>query len=151
MYAFANDSDSEDPWPGIVDVFWPDALCKEGYYTKTCTTTAATEGYHSFKAVGVDDDSAQTEATIDILFTNIAPYSTIINLYDEAGIIASDEQQIWQLDEDQLVTIKGQAEDSVDDIEQLSHTWWPDDQQSSLIYFLTGRVTQFDMSFPIQR
>ena len=147
LYAFSNDSDSEDPFPGVVDVFWPDALCKEGYYTKTCTTTAATEGYHSFKAVGVDDDSAQTEATIDILFTNIAPYSTIINLYDEAGIIASDEQQIWQLDEDQLVTIKGQAEDSVDDIEQLSHTWWPDDQQSSLIYFLTGRVTQFDMSW----
>ena len=147
LYAFANDSDSEDPWPGIVDVFWPEAQCMEGYYTKTCTTTAPTEGFHSFKAVGVDDDLAQTEAYIDILFTNIIPHSTIINLYNDSGIITSDEQQIWQLDEDQVVTIKGQAEDSVDDIDQLSHTWWPDDRQSSLIYFLTGRVTQFDMNW----
>jgi len=147
LYAFANDSDSEDPWPGVVDVFWPDAQCLEGYYTKKCTTTAPTEGYHSFKAIGVDDDSTQTEVDINILFTNIAPHSTIINLYDESGIITSDEQQIWQLDEDQIVTIKGQAEDSIDDIEDLSHTWWPDDKQASLIYFLTGRVTQFDMNW----
>ena len=147
LYAFANDTDSEDPFPGVVDVFWPDAQCMEGYYTKTCTTTAPTEGYHSFKAIGVDDDLAQTEADINILFTNIAPHSTIINLYDNSGIIESDEQQIWQLDEDQLVTIKGQAEDSVDDIEELDHTWWPDNRQSDLIYFLKGRVTEFDMSW----
>ncbi len=147
LYAFANDSDSEDPWPGIVDVFWPDAQCMEGYYTKTCTTTAPTEGYHSFKAVGVDDDLSQTEATIDILFTNIAPHSTIINLYNDSGIITSDEQKIWQLDEDEIVTIKGQASDSIDDINDLSHTWYPDDRQSSLIYFFTGRVTQFEMNW----
>ena len=147
LYAFANDSDSEDSFPGVVDVFWPDAQCMEGYYTKTCTTTAPTEGYHSFKAIGVDDDLAQTEAEINILFTNIAPHSTIINLYENGVIIESDEQQIWQLDEDQLVRIKGQAEDSVDDIEQLDHTWWPDNRQSDLIYFLEGRVTEFDMSW----
>ena len=34
----------------------PMLQCMEGYYTKTCTTTAPTEGYHTFKAVGVDDD-----------------------------------------------------------------------------------------------
>ena len=134
-------------FPGVVDVFWPDAQCAEGYYTKTCTTTAPTEGYHTFKAVGVDDDLAQTEAFIDILFTNIAPHSTIINLYENGGIIESDEQQIWQLDEDQMVTIKGQAEDSIDDINSLDHTWWPDNRQPNLIYFLEGRVTEFDMSW----
>ena len=147
LYAFANDSDSEDSWPGVVDVFWPDAQCKEGYYTKVCTTTALTEGYHTFTAIGVDDDSTATETRINILFTNIAPHSTIINLYNEAGIISSDDQKIWQLDEDQVVTIRGQAEDSIDDIETLRHIWWPDDQQSSLIYDLTGRTTEFEMSW----
>ena len=97
--------------------------------------------------MGVDDDLAQTEAFIDILFTNIAPHSTIINLYENGGIIESDEQQIWQLDEDQMVTIKGQAEDSIDDINSLDHTWWPDNRQPNLIYFLEGRVTEFDMSW----
>ena len=147
LYAFANDTDSEDVFPGVVDVFWPDAQCAEGYYTKTCTTTAPTEGYHTFRAVGVDDDLAQTEAFIDILFTNIAPHSTIINLYENGAIIESDEQQIWQLDEDQMVTIKGQAEDSVDDIDNLAHTWWPDNREPNLIYFLEGRITEFDMSW----
>ncbi|MEC7255206.1 MAG: hypothetical protein VXV76_01200 [Candidatus Thermoplasmatota archaeon] len=147
LYAFANDTDSEDVFPGVVDVFWPDAQCMEGYYTKTCTTTAPTEGYHTFKAVGVDDDLAQTEAFIDILFTNIAPHSTIINLYQDGSIIEADEQQIWQLDEDQIVSIKGQAEDSVDDIDALDHTWWPDNRQPNMIYFLEGRVTEFEMSW----
>ena len=97
LYAFANDTDSEDPFPGVVDVFWPDAQCKEGYYTKVCTTTALTEGYHTFTAIGVDDDSTATETRINILFTNIAPHSTIINLYNEAGIISSDDQKICLL------------------------------------------------------
>ena len=147
LYAFANDSDSEDVWPGVVDVFWPTAQCQEGYYTRVCTTTAPTEGWHTFTAIGTDDDSSSTTATIDIKFTNIAPHSTIINLYNDSGTIPSDEQKIWQLDEDQVVLVKGQAEDSIDDIETLSHTWWPDDKQGSLIYFLEGRVTQFEMSW----
>ena len=147
LYAFANDSDSEDVWPGVVDVFWPTAQCQEGYYTRVCTTTAPTEGWHTFTAIGTDDDSSTTTATIDIKFTNIAPHSTIINLYNDSGTILSDEQKIWQLDEDQVVLVKGQAEDSIDDIETLSHTWWPDDKQGSLIYFLQGRVTQYEMSW----
>ena len=147
LYAFTNDSDSEDVWPGVVDVYWPNAQCQEGYYTRVCTTTAPTEGWHQFTAIGTDDDSSSTTATIDIKFTNIAPHSTTINIYDNSGTISSDEQKIWQLNEDQVVVVKGQAEDSIDDIETLSHTWWPDDKQSSLIYFLEGRVTQFEMSW----
>ena len=81
------------------------------------------------------------------MFTNIVPHSTIINLYENGEIIEADEQQIWQLDEDQIVTIKGQAEDSIDDIEQLSHTWWPDNRQNDLILFLNGRVTEFEMDW----
>ena len=33
LYVFANDSDSENPWPGLVDVHWPNAQCDQGYYT----------------------------------------------------------------------------------------------------------------------
>ena len=34
LYVFANDSDSEDAWPGLVDIHWPTAKCEEGYYTR---------------------------------------------------------------------------------------------------------------------
>lgn len=145
LYAYANDSDSEDVWPGVVDVFWPDTICKEGYYTRVCTTTAPTEGWHTFTAVGTDDDSASTMASIDIKFTNIAPHSTTIGLLKDESFILSDEQQIWQLEEDEVVTVRGQALDSIDDLESLTHTWWPDGQEPSLMYTYSGRVSNFPM------
>ncbi|MDP6188428.1 MAG: hypothetical protein QF699_03805, partial [Candidatus Poseidoniaceae archaeon] len=145
LYAYANDSDSEDVWPGVVDVYWPDAICQEGYYTRVCTTTAPTEGWHTFTAVGTDDDSASTMATIDIKFTNIAPHGTSIALLQNDAILASDEQQIWYLDEDESVNVRGQALDSIDDLDTLTHTWWPDGQEPSLMYSFTGRVSTFPM------
>ena len=145
LYAYANDSDSEDAWPGVVDVYWPDAICQEGYYTRVCTTTAPTEGWHTFTAVGTDDDSSTTMATIDIKFTNIAPHGTSIALLQNDAILASDEQQIWYLDEDESVNVRGQALDSIDDLDTLTHTWWPDGQEPSLMYSFTGRVSTFPM------
>ena len=145
LYAFANDSDSEDVWPGLVDVHWPDTLCNEGYYTRVCTTTAPTEGIHTFTAVATDDDYATTSTTIDIQFTNIAPYGASIALQKNNQFLESDEQQIWHLDEDEDVIVKGQALDSVDDVETLTHTWWPDNEQPSLMYTFTGRTSTFPM------
>ena len=145
LYAFANDSDSEEVWPGVVDVHWPDALCKEGYYTRVCTTTAPTKGWHTFTAVATDDDSETTAATFDVRFTNIAPHSASIALQKNNQFIESDEQQIWQLDEDEHIVVKGQALDSIDDLEGLTHTWWPDGQQPSLMYSFPGRTSTFPM------
>ena len=147
LYAFANDSDSEEVWPGVVDVHWPDALCKEGYYTRVCTTTAPTEGWHTFTAVATDDDYETTAATFDIRFTNIAPHSASIALQKNNQFIQSDEQQIWQLDEDESIVVKGQALDSIDDLEGLTHTWWPDGQQPSLMYSFSGRTSTFPMQW----
>ena len=147
LYAFANDSDSEETFPGVVDVHWPGTLCNEGYYTRVCTTTAPTEGWHSFTAVATDDDYATTVATIDIQFTNIAPYSASIALKKNGQFLASDEQQIWHLDEDEEVIVKGQALDSVDDLATLTHTWWPDGEQPSLMYTFNGRTSDFAMQW----
>ena len=41
--------------------------------------------------------------------------------------------------------VKGQALDSVDDLEDLTHTWWPDGQQPSLMYSFPGRTSTFPM------
>ena len=147
LYAFANDSDSEEIGPGVVDIHWPDSICKEGYYTRVCTTTAPTEGWHTFSAVATDDDYATTIATIDIQFTNIAPYSASVALQKNGQFLASDEQQIWHLDEDEEVIVKGQALDSIDDLETLTHTWWPDSEQPSLMYTFTGRTSDFAMQW----
>ena len=112
-----------------------------------CTTTAPTEGWHTFSAVATDDDYATTVATIDIQFTNIAPYSASVALQKNGQFLASDEQQIWHLDEDEEVIVKGQALDSIDDLETLTHTWWPDSEQPSLMYTFTGRTSDFAMQW----
>ena len=145
LYAYANDSDSEKVWPGVVDVYWPNSICQEGYYTRVCTTTAQHEGWHSFLAIAEDDDFTKTTASIDIKFTNIAPHGTTIQLLNGSIAMESDNQHIWQVDEDQLVNVKGQSDDSIDDIDNLIHTWWPDDAQPSLIEILEGRTSQFPM------
>ena len=145
LYAYANDTDSEDPFPGVVDVYWPNAICEEGYYTRVCTTTAPTEGWHTFQAVGVDDDSAMTMASIDIRFTNIDPHGLSVTMTNESGPIHLDVQQTWHVEEDQIVTLRGQALDSIDDLDGLKHRWWPDDAQPNLIKTFDGRVSEFEM------
>ena len=145
LYAYANDSDSEKVWPGVVDIYWPGANCEEGYYTRVCTTTSNVEGLKTFTAVGTDDDSATTSATFEVKFTNIQPHSINIQMVDENGPIAMDAQDTWHVTEDQSVSVRGQAQDSVDDIEGLTHTWWPDDAQPSLIRVFDGRTSEYDM------
>ena len=145
LYAYANDSDSEKVWPGVVDVYWPNTICQEGYYTRICTTTAPVEGWYSFLAIGEDDDFTKTTASIDIKFTNIAPHGTTIQLLNGSTAMESDNQHIWQVEEDQLVNVKGQSEDSIDDIDELTHTWWPDDAQPSLMKSFEGRISQYPM------
>ena len=145
LYAYANDTDSEDPFPGIVDVYWPNAICEEGYYTRVCTTTAPTEGWHTFQAVGVDDDSSMSMASIDIRFTNINPHGLSVTMNNESGPLPLDVQQTWHVQEDQIVNLRGQALDSIDDLDGLTHRWWPDDAQPNLIKTFDGRVSEFEM------
>ena len=124
LYVFANDSDSEDSWPGLVDVHWPNAQCEEGYYTRVCTTTAWEEGMQTFTAVGTDDDGSQTTATIDIEFTNIAPHDVAVTMRDEYNnLVDVASQMTWQVQEDQEVELSARAEDSIDDLSGLSYEW----------------------------
>ena len=140
LYACANDSDSEKVWPGVVDIYWPLQLQKVLH-----------PGVHDLHrgwktaAVGTDDDRATATATFDVKFTNIRPHSINVQMVDDDGPVVMDAQDTWHVSEDQTVTIKGQAQDSVDDIEDLTHTWWPDDAQPSLIRVFDGRTSEFEM------
>ena len=124
LHVLANDSDSEESWPGVVDVYWPNVNCKEGYYTRKCTTTAWEEGLHTFTAIGVDDDGNETYASIDIEFTNIAPHDVAVTMWDTNGNLISPEGQMtWKINEDQEVELQARAEDSIDDLSTLRYEW----------------------------
>jgi len=68
-----------------------------------------------------------------------------VQMVDADGPILMDAQNTWHVDEDQYVTVRGQAQDSVDDIDSLTHTWWPDDAQPSLMRVFDGRTSEFEM------
>ena len=58
-----------------------------------------------FQAVGVDDDSAMTMASIDIRFTNINPHGLSVTMTNESGPLPLDVQQTWHVQEDQIVNL----------------------------------------------
>jgi hypothetical protein len=121
--AFAFDIDSEDEWPGVVDVYWPDSNCIEGYYTRRCTTTSAFEGLQTITAYGSDDDGEISTTSIEIDFSNIAPHDMAITMWENGNIITPDGQLTWHIDEDQEVELIARAEDSRDDVDDLHYSW----------------------------
>ncbi len=121
--AFAFDIDSEDEWPGVVDVYWPESNCLEGYYTRRCTTTSVFEGLQTITAYGSDDDGEITTTSIEIDFSNIAPHDMAIAMWENGDIITPDGQLTWHIDEDQEVELIARAEDSRDDVDDLHYSW----------------------------
>ena len=79
-----------------------------------CTTTSTTEGWKTFTAVGTDDDRATTTATFDVKFTNIRPHSINVQMVDDEGPVVMDAQDTWHVNEDQTVSIKGQAQEFIE-------------------------------------
>ena len=112
--------------------------------TTTCfTTTASTEGGRPSPPLA--PTMTPTATATRCQFTNIQPHSINVQMIDDEGPIVMDAQDTWHVEEDQAVTVKGQAQDSVDDIDDLTHTWWPDDAQPSLIRVFDGRTSEFEM------
>jgi len=148
LTAHASDNDSEDTWPGLVDVYWPDTECEEGYWTHVCTTTSKSEGLQIFSAVATDDDGAISTADIVIDFTNIAPHDIQMSMWDESdNVIRPDSQLTWQVNEDQEVWLTSLAQDSMDDVEILQHRWLPDDTRPEWTENEAGRTSRIEASW----
>ena len=60
-----------------------------------------------------------TIASIDIRFTNINPHGLSVTMTNDSGPLPLDVQQTWHVREDQVVTLRGQALDSIDDLDSL--------------------------------
>jgi len=123
LLAVGNDSDSEDPWPGVVDVHWPDAQCLEGWYTHECTVTWNQEGLRRYTAVATDDDGSTSETTVDLFYNNIAPFDLDIEVWGQSDLLEPDQQGAWHVYEDSEVFLVGMASDSLNDLEELQHSW----------------------------
>ncbi len=148
MEVFANDTDSEDDWPGLVDIYWPDANCLEGYFTRTCTTTSNVEGLKTFTAVGTDDDGEFTYADWDVEFTNAVPHDVNVTIWNEDGQdMEPNSQGTFQVNEDDIFWLRADAIDSQDDLASLEWRWRPDDQNTSWFERTEGDSTAIEVAW----
>ncbi len=149
MEVFANDTDSEDDWPGLVDIYWPTANCLEGYFTRTCTTTSNVEGLESFTAIGTDDDGELTHAMWNITFTNAIPKDVNVSLWSALGQgIEADQQGTFQVLEDDVMWLRAEAVDSLDDLSTLEWRWRPDDQNTTWFVRTEGDTSAIEVAWP---
>jgi hypothetical protein len=100
--------------------------CDEGPITMECTVTPMEEGDFVMRLSATDDDDEETIASYTVDITNIAPRAVVIRM--DGGTAANDEPApaTWEVDEDQQVTLSGEAIDTLNDQSSLNWHWSPD-------------------------
>jgi len=103
--------------------------CEQGLVGMECTITPLEEGMFRIQATVEDDDFAATNNWFDLLVTNIAPSDAVITMWrgDEQVFDASDRTPpIWEIFEDEPIILRGDAHDSLNDMDSLTWGWQPD-------------------------
>ncbi|MBT4059142.1 MAG: hypothetical protein HOE69_02395 [Euryarchaeota archaeon] len=100
--------------------------CEEGSaITMACTVTPLEEGDYIMQLHGTDDDGAVTTGTFVLQVSNIAPRDVVMTM--DGGAEDNDEPApaTWTVFEDQQVTLKGEAVDTMNDQDSLTWNWIP--------------------------
>ncbi len=119
------DMDTSNPF-SPVDIAWQTA-CEEGSTVSArCTITPSIEGEYTIEVIGMDDDGATVTETVTIDVTNIAPSNPGAEVWRGNTKLTPDTRGVYSVDEGDALEIRGWAEDSENDIDDLIHLWSPD-------------------------
>lgn len=100
-------------------------VCDEGPITMLCTVTPVEEGEFLMEVHGTDDDGAVTTAQFSLQVGNIAPRAPTMSLTGGSAANTEPAPAIWQVDEDQQVTLIGNGVDTMNDQSSLTWNWNP--------------------------
>jgi len=102
--------------------------CESGVQVSpTCEVTPMEEGIFTVQVMVQDDDGAVTTGDFNLVVTNIGPSDATMTMWDGDVEMTDDRiPAIWQVNEDQVVTLKGTVHDSLNDMDSLSWGWQPD-------------------------
>ena len=126
IFRITNISDQDTQNPSAPIEFVWDKECLEGRVSQVCTLTPMDEGNFTVKLEATDDDGAKTTAEHTISVINLAPSNPVAELYSEEGRIFPDSRGVFTVNEGEVVTFLGQAEDSSNDLDSLIQVWKPD-------------------------
>ena len=119
------DMDTNNPI-SPVDIAWQTA-CEEGSTVSArCTVTPSEEGNYTIEVIAMDDDGAKTTEEITVEVTNIAPNNLGAELWLSNTRLTPDSRGVYTVNEGDVVEIRGWAEDSPNDIDELIHLWSPE-------------------------
>lgn len=119
------DMDTSNPF-SPVDIAWQTA-CEEGSTVSArCTVTPRVEGEYTIEVIGMDDDGATVTETVTIDVTNIAPSNPGAEVWSGNTKLTPDTRGVYSALEGDSLEIRGWAEDSENDIDDLVHLWAPD-------------------------
>lgn len=124
--------------------------CESGVQVSpTCEVTPMEEGIFTALISVEDDDGAVTTGDFNLVVTNIAPSDATMTMWDGDVEMTDDRiPAIWQVNEDQVVTLKGTAHDSLNDMDSLSWGWQPDRDIDPNWYIETiGETSNIDVSW----
>ncbi|MFL2963184.1 MAG: CARDB domain-containing protein [Candidatus Thalassarchaeaceae archaeon] len=142
-----NDPDTQNP-NSPIDILWNDTSCKEGRIGLKCTITPTSEGEFSIGVSATDDDGETVFASHSIEVTNIAPYDGKIEVFSGSQKITADNRGVFAADEGEILTIRGWASDSVNDINSLQFSWMPDAENNpDISYYHEGSESIINHSY----
>ncbi len=125
-------------------------VCESGVQVSpTCEVTPMEEGIFTAEVMVQDDDGAVTMADFNLVVTNIAPTDATMTMWDGDVEMTDDRiPAIWQVNEDQVVTLNGTVHDSFNDMDSLSWGWQPDRDIDPNWYVETiGETSAIDVSW----
>ncbi|MBD50983.1 MAG: hypothetical protein CMB08_03560 [Euryarchaeota archaeon] len=142
-----NDLDTQNP-NSPVDILWNNTSCKEGQIGLKCTITPNSEGEFFIGVSATDDDGETVFASKSIEVTNIAPYDGEIEVFLGTQKLTPDNRGVFAAKEGEILTIRGWASDSVNDIDDLRFSWMPDaENNANIIYYHEGSESIINHSY----
>ena len=99
--------------------------CEEGPITMLCTVTPVEEGEFLMEVHGTDDDGAVTTAQFALQVGNIAPRGPVMAISGGSAANTEPAPAIWQVDEDQQVSLIANGVDTMNDQNSLTWNWHP--------------------------
>ena len=148
MFRISNVSDEDTQNPSApVDILW-DKECQQGRVGLECTIIPLVEGPLTTSVMVTDDDGAITYSSFTINVTNLAPFSPIAEAWIGQDRLSKDGRGAYLVNENDLVTLYGQAQDSINDIGSLVHIWRPDAENlPDLNYSSIGMTSSINHSY----
>lgn len=142
----SGDMDTQNP-DAPIDIEWG-LPCEEGQVGEMCTVTPQDEGPFTITVTVMDDDGATTEDSLTVEVTNIAPSDPHAEIWFDGNRMVPQilgENARYEVNEGDVLTMRGFADDSPNDLSSLEHHWAPDaEHRPELIISSVGHQSEIE-------